>query len=408
MNNDEIKSQDKKSSAKFVFIGKIKGLLTKIGKIWPDKVKRKHVLIAIGVIVLIVVLFKAVVNVRNILFKKKEAKEVFEVIDEGAPVKVYKVRRMDFKDTLPVLGMIKGYKEIMLKFQVSGLLESFNFEEGEKVQEGDIIANLEQRDALLKLKYAELELDSAKKIFELGGIIENALEKAKLEYESAKSDLEKTNIYAVSDGVLGIQDMDVGSYVSPNDRIGIFIDITKVYAEFDVIEKDVPKLKLGQKSEVFVDALPNKDFVGTVDTISPLIEGRTRTQRVRVELKNPDGVLKPGMFIRGLISTYEKKNAIIIPASSLKKKEEGYIVYVVRPEEEPAQAEGDEEKEKAVDAEKEMGTIEIRPIKISYMTQDKVEIEEGLEEGELIVMELAQDFQDKEKVEVVEIQEILY
>jgi len=219
-------------------------------------------------------------------------------------------------------------------------------------------------------------MNSAKKMFDIGAIVEDALEKSRLEYESAKSDLEKTNIYAVSDGVLGRHDIDVGSYVTPNDKTGTFVDITKVYAEFEIIEKDVPKLKLGQKTEIFVDAFPNKNFVGTIDTISPLIEGRTRTQRVRVELKNPEGELNPGMFVRGLISTYEKKSAIIVPASGLKKKEEGYVVFIVHRDKDLQQAmpEAGEESAPAGDIERDTGVIEIRPVEVAYMTQDRVAI----------------------------------
>jgi len=383
------------------------------------KVKKKTIWIIIGSIIVLLFVSKGLENIRRVLFKEKKEISELEMIGEATPVKVYKIKRMDFKDTLPVLGGIKGYKEVPLKFQTSGMLESFNFEEGERIQEGDIIANLEQKDALLKLKYTELELDKSKKMFEIGAIVEDALEKAKIEYESAKSDLEKTNIYAVTDGVLGSHIIDVGTYVTPNDKIGTFADITKVYAEFNIIEKDVPKLKLGQKCEVFVDAMPNKNFVGTVDTISPLIEGRTRTQRVRIELKNPEGELKPGMFSRGLISTYEKKDALIAPASSLKKKDEGYVVFIVHREEKAEEA-LKEEKEKGKKEEKkeskkeeaatarDIGIVEIRQIAIGYMTQDLVEVDKGLEEGELVVIELYQELQDKEKVEIAEVQEILY
>ena len=377
------------------------------------RMNKKYIWIAVGVVLAIALIFRGIGNIKNVLFKpKKEEVEDLSLIGEVTPVKVYKIKRIDFKDTLPVMGTIKGYKEVGLKFQTSGILESFNFEEWEKIQEGDIIANLEQKDALLKLKYAELELNTAKKLLEVGAIVEDALEKTRLEYESARSDLEKTNIYAVSDGVLGSHDLDVGTYVTPNDKIGTFADITKVYAEFDIIEKDAPKLKLGQKSEIFVDALPNKNFVGTVDTISPLIEGRTRTQRVKVELKNPESVLYPGMFTRGLISTYEKKNAIIVPASGLKKKEEGYVVFVVHRDKDMQQ--GEETDAQSADAppaigmDRDTGVIEIRLVQVAYMTQDRVEIGEGLQEGELIVMELYQELQDQEKVEVAEVQEILY
>ena len=330
---------------------------------------------------------------------KKEEEQV-EVVSEATPVKVYKTKRMNFKDTLPVMGTIRGYKEVQLKFETSGVLESFNFEEGERIQEGDIVANLNQRDALLKLKYAELEVEKTNKLFDVGGIDRIKLEQAKLEYESAKSDFEKTNIYAVSDGILGSRDADVGSYLTPNDAIGTFVEIEDVYAVFDVIEKDSPKLKLGQKTEIFVDAYPNKSYKGTVDSISPIVEGRTRTQNIKIELRNPDFKLKPGMFARALISTYEKDNALTMPTSAFKKKEAEYFAYVIHKDEKDG-----------AEAEKttfETGSVEVRKIEIGYLTQDIAEVAKGLGEGELIIVEAFQEFKDKEKVEISEVQETIF
>jgi len=368
------------------------------------KFKKNYILIVIGVLIVGIILARTLGNIQGALFKKRPGAEVseFKIAGEAVPVKVYKVKRTSFKDTLPVMGNIKGFKEIELKFETSGVLESFNFEEGERVQEGDIIANLNQKDALLKLKYAELEVEKTKKLYEAGGIDRIKLEQSKLEYESARSDFEKTNIYAVSDGILGSRDMDPGAYVTPNDKIGVFVDIGDVYAEFNVIERDSPKLKLGQKCEIFVDAYPNKGFKGTIDSISPIVEGRTRTQSVKIELRNPGMKLKPGMFVRALISTYENDNALIIPTSAFKKKDNDYFVYVVHKEE---LAEGAEEGKEAI---LERGIVEVKKVEIEYLTQDAAEIAKGLEEGQLVIVEVFQEFKDKEKVEITEVQETIF
>ncbi len=370
------------------------------------KIKFKKNYIPAMIIVLIagIILARTLGNIQRALFKKVPEKGASElqVVGEAVPVKVYKVKRMNFKDTLPVMGNIKGFKEIELKFETSGVLESFNFEEGERIQEGDIIANLNQKDALLKLKYAELEVEKAKKLHKAGGIDRIKLEQAKLEYESAKSDFEKTNIYAVTDGILGSRDMDPGAYVTPNEEIGVFVDISDVYAEFNVIERDSPKLKLGHKCEVFVDAYPNKAFKGTVDSISPIVEGRTRTQNIKIELKNPKMQLKPGMFVRALVSTYENENALIIPTSAFKKKDADYFVYLVHKNK--VTAETEEEKESVL----EKGVVEVKKVSIEYLTQDAAEIAEGLKEGDLIIVEAFQEFKDKEKVEIAEVQETIF
>ena len=395
--------------------------------------KKRLLFIAVIAVVGIIVLARTTANIQKALFQKKDMAPQralgLKFEEETMPVKVFKVKKTEFRDTLPVIGTVKGSKEVDLKFQVAGIIESFNFEEGERIQDGDIIASLIQRDQLLKLKYAEIELGKNKKLFEIGAISPLKLEQAKLEYESARSELDKTNIYAMANGLLGARLMDAGSYVTPNDRVGIFVDIDKVYAEFNIIEKDVPKVALGQKAEVFADAYMNKTFNGVIDRIAPIIEGRSRTETVKVELDNKEGMLKPGMFVRALISTYEKKDDIVIPASAIKRKENETFVYAVTREEPKAKAAetvsqkksatkkawwdlgktkkkedpqaGPESKEKAP----EYGTVEVRKVELGYTTQDLLEVREGLKEDELIIVEVQEELKDKSRVEISEVQE---
>ncbi|MDO8536021.1 MAG: efflux RND transporter periplasmic adaptor subunit [Candidatus Omnitrophota bacterium] len=410
-------------------------------KLDPKKFKfnKKTFFMIIIALIVLVLIVRTTGNIQKVLFKKKsdiasKAKPItFE--EEATAVKAYKIKRMDFKDTLPALGNIKGFKEVELKFQVPGIVESINFEEGEKIQEGDIIASLNQKDALLKLKYAELELSKNKKLFEIGAISPMKIEQSNLEYESAKSDLDKTNIYAVSNGLMGPRAMDVGSYFSPNEtgyKVGVFINVDKVYAEFNIIEKDIPKIALGQKVEVFADAYPGKTFSGSIDRISPVIEGRSRTQTIKVELDNKDNMLKPGMFVRSLISTYEKKDALVIPASAFKKKENEYMAFVIHKEEPKKAVESALTKDKGKNKEKglfgifggkkkeepklqnqalpkekaaEYGTIETRKITPGYMSEDLVEVDKGVQEDELVVVEVQEEFKDKARVEIAEVQE---
>ena len=129
-------------------------------------IKKKYLVIAAVILIAGLILARTLGDIQRVIFGKKPPKEAaeLELAGEAIPVKVYKIKRMSFKDTLPAMGTIKGLRRIDMKFETNGIMESFNFEEGERIQEGDIIANLNQRDALLKLKYAELELEKNKKI----------------------------------------------------------------------------------------------------------------------------------------------------------------------------------------------------------------------------------------------------
>jgi membrane fusion protein, multidrug efflux system len=364
------------------------------------------------------------------VFKKAQKEEPQKQLAElPVPVKVYKLARVSFRDTLPSLGTIRGFREYAMRFATSGTVEYINFKEGERITQGDIIASLDQREALLKLEYAKIEMDKQAKLFELGSVTETRLKQSQLEYQSAKTELDKTNLVAVSDGYIGGIEVDKGFYVTPQDKVCTFVDVKDVYIEFGVIEKDIDKIKEGQNVEITVETYPDQIFKGKVDSVSPMVEGRSRTVKVRSKLSNVDEKIKPGMFGRVNVLVYEKDQALVIPSSSFKKKEDQHFVYLVHLEEpkedaapeaaafEPAAAGKKAKKgkrERVVEAPVEeepqatMGTVEIRNIELNYATPDAIEVKEGLEEGDLVIVDVEQELQDKAKVEITETQEGIF
>ena len=402
------------------------------------RVNKRKLFSIIGIVFAAVFLFSFIKDhvscVGGFPVYKKTKKEVVTKPVEAppAPVKVYKVAKVSFRDTLPSLGTIKGFHEVDLKFPVAGYVEYINFKEGEKITQGDIIASLDQKEALLKIEYAKVQLETQTKLFELGSIIEGKLKQTQLEYQSAKVDLDKTDLVALSDGYIGSVEVGKGSYVTPQDKVGTFVDLKDVYVEFGVIEKDIAKVKEGQNVEVVVDSYPDQVFKGQVESVSPIVEGRSRTVKVMSKLANADEKIKPGMFGRVNVLIYEKEQALVIPSSSFKKKDNQYFVYIVHLEEpKPTQtvekAEAllipdkkskdkakkrigtSKDRQEAVEEPKAaFGTIEVRTIEVSYATPDAIEVKEGVEEGDLIVVDVEQELQDKAKVEITETQEGIF
>ncbi len=359
--------------------------------------------------------------------KKKIAEKAPEQIP--MPVKVYKVAKVNFQDKLPSLGTVKGFRQYELKFPVSGNIEYINFKEGERITQGDIIASLDQKEQLLKLEYAKIDMEKQTKLFELGSIIETKLKQSQLEYQSAKVELDKTNLVAPSDGYVAAMEYEKNAYVTPGDKIAVFVDYKDVFVEFGVIEKDIAKVKLEQNVEFVFDTFPDQVFKGQVDSISPLVEGRSRTAKIRSKLSNPDERIRPGMFGRVSVLVYEKEDAIVIPNAAFKKKNDQYVVYLVHPEEQKAEdaaeaqdaeakvekkqkKKGANEKEEQAPPPEEpkaaYGTVEVRPIEIGHASPDAIEIKEGLEEGDLIIVDVEQDMQDKARVEISETQEGIF
>lgn len=330
---------------------------------------------------------------------------------EAVPVRCYKVAPMDFKDELSVMGSVKGGVEIPLRFEVNGVISSINFREGDLINKGEVIASLDKKDAQLKIDYAKSKWESAKtqalaakkkyeihkSLYDIGGIIKAKLEEveleaksaaeqaksAEVEVKSAEAELKKTDLIASREGVMGTREAEAGEFVTPNNKIATLYDVTEVFVELGIVEKDIDKVAIGQDAMITVDAHSGAVFNGRIDYVYPVIEGKSRTLTAKVKLSNPDVQLLPGMFARAMITVAEFKNAIVIPSLSLNKKDEGYTVSTVSGQ----------------------NQVQIKPVGVEYITTDYSVISEGLYESELVVTEAPQELKEGMPVQIIEVQE---
>ena len=387
--------------------------------------------------------------------------------DAPVAVKGFKVGRFNYEDSMNVLGTIKGAMELKLSFEIPGVINSINYKEGERYEEGALLVSLKQDDILLRLKRAQAAFNKAEsqakvaenevveneKLLKMGAIPPSTLEKKRLEMDAAKyeaeaqrlemkaneSMLEKSNLYAPSSGMLGDLNVEEGENISQSTLIGTHINIEYVYAEFGIVERDVQKITLGQKAKVFVDAYPDKTFEGVIENIAPQISGTSRTSTAKVRIENPEGLLMPGMFARVRIMLYSKKDALVVPTDAIQGGEGEKFVYVIKmaggaSRTEPkvagamgssglgallamtGGAKGQQKIEKKDDkgggkpAEKvsskiEGGTVEKRPVTVGYTRTDYSQIDAGVTEGEIIAMTGFERLEDGKKIRLIETQE---
>ncbi|MBN1594294.1 efflux RND transporter periplasmic adaptor subunit [candidate division FCPU426 bacterium] len=321
----------------------------------------------------------------KILFKeKKQVEETggVAVADVGTRVNVLKISKTDFSDSILAMGTIKGFAQVNLGFQVAGNVSAFYFREGDEIKAGQIISQLDPQEQLLKYEKAKVDYSNAQSLYDLGAIIPAKLEEARINLELAENDLSKTAIIAPSDGILGSREVEVGSAVTPNMKIGVFLDIDDVFAEVGIMEREINKVVLGQSVKINVDAYPDLDFGGTVTNVAPMVKGKSKTLNVKVQIANPYRLLLPGMFVRVRIKIFETKNAIIIPRPALKKVKGAYHVFTVN----------------------QNNKAEFKTVKLGYVTTDNVQITEGINEGELVVVEGMEELKDGAKVQIMEYQ----
>lgn len=134
-------------------------------------------------------------------------------------------------------------------------------------------------------------------------------------------------------GTVMMRHVAIGDYVKEGMPLFKVTDLTKVWAMFDAYESDLPWIKLGDKLDFTIQALPGKVFSSKVTYIDPFINGKTRVTKVRVEISNPKLTLKPEMFTSGLLKSKitETGKHIIVPKSAILWTGKRAIIYVKVP-----------------------------------------------------------------------------
>jgi Cu(I)/Ag(I) efflux system membrane fusion protein len=144
-------------------------------------------------------------------------------------------------------------------------------------------------------------------------------------------------ITATSSGIVTARRVNNGDYVSQGSVLYDVSDLSRVWVQFDAYESDLSFLKKGGKIEFTIQALPGSAYSGTIAFIDPFIDPVNRVAKVRVEIGNPGGKLKPGMFATGVVNAnlVEFNNKLVIPRSAVLWTGKRSVVYVKQPGEEP-------------------------------------------------------------------------
>ncbi|MBU1121073.1 MAG: efflux RND transporter periplasmic adaptor subunit [Candidatus Omnitrophota bacterium] len=319
--------------------------------------------------------------------EREKEKQNFEDNNGYMPVVfVTSVKREDFKNVLSYYGIIKGFRESKLRFAVQGSIGKIHFNEGQKVDKNAIIAVLDQEEIKTKIEYAELEYKNNEKLFSMGAVSKETLEKSKLELRLTRLDLEKTIIKAPCKGIINTINFEEREFVTPQDEIAGFFDINEVFCEIGIPENDISKIRIGQEVEVFIDAYPSRCFTAKIGRILPRMENETRMQIVKIKLPNNEELLKPGMFARTHIITYQKKNALVIPTAALKKTDQTWQVYTVTLQ----------------DSKK--GIVTLSKVSPGFLGYTWAQINSGVKEGEYIISDaiaLKYSLTDNSPVEII-------
>ena len=136
-------------------------------------------------------------------------------------------------------------------------------------------------------------------------------------------------VRAPFDGDLGVRKVEVGQYLTAGTQIVSLTDLSNLFLNFTVTEKDSGALKVGQAVRIKVDAYPGRDFDGKITTIEPQISTDTRNIRVQATIANPEKILKPGMFASTTVVLPDKPPVVTVPETAVDYTLYGDSVFLI-------------------------------------------------------------------------------
>jgi membrane fusion protein, multidrug efflux system len=259
------------------------------------------------------------------------------------PVSIATARSEVIPNLLTAVGDLAAVHQVNVTSDVSGRITEIMFESGTTVMAGSPLVQLfdapDQGDlANFKAQavVAQLSLDRAKQLAARQFGPQSTVDQAQATYDQANAGIAKTEalisqklVRAPFDGQLGVRHVEVGQFLTAGTQIVTLTDLSSLYANFTVTEKDSGQLKVGQTVRVVVDAYPKRNFEGKITAIEPQIATDTRNIRVQATIANPDHILKPGMFATTTVVLPDKPPVVTVPETAVDYTLYGDSVYLL-------------------------------------------------------------------------------
>jgi multidrug efflux system membrane fusion protein len=259
------------------------------------------------------------------------------------PVTVAEAKSEVIPNLLTAVGDLAAVHQVNVTSDVSGRITDIMFTAGAAVKGGSALVQLfdapEQGDlASFKAQAtgAQLALDRAKQLAARQFGPQSTVDAAQATFDQANAGIAKTEaiisqklVRAPFDGELGVRHVEVGQFLTAGTQIVTLTDLSTLYANFTVTEKDSAALEVGQTVRVAVDAYPGRTFEGKINAIEPQIATDTRNIRVQATLDNPDHILKPGMFTTTTVVLPDKPPVVTVPETAVDYTLYGDSVFLI-------------------------------------------------------------------------------
>jgi len=310
---------------------------------------------------------------------------------------VEKVQLRSFPLSAEALGNARANESIEVRAEITAAITAIRFAEGELVEQGTVLVELENAEQLADLAAAKAalvesssQLNRSEELFKSKLVSASQMEQLRAKQEAdlaavhaAESRLEQTIIRAPFNGRLGLRRVSLGSVVDTDTVITTLDDSSRIKLDFDVPEVFIASLEPGLGVSARSAAWPEARFEGVVSTIDTRVDPISRTIAVRAILPNAEGRLRPGMFLTVSLLK-EDVQSLVIPEEAIVPERSKQFVFVVG----------------------ENDVAEMREVKTGRRRPGEIEILQGLEEGERVITEGSIKTRDGQTVRIISQQSI--
>ena len=332
-----------------------------------------------------------------------------------AVVSTSKAGYQDWQPELRAVGTLRAVRGADLALDVAGLVTRVNVKSGDEVKEGQLLLQLRDSEDLALLHQLEAAAALADVTFARARDQLAVQVISKADYDQTAADLKvkhaavaqqevnvaKKQLRAPFSGRAGIVTINPGTYLNSGTTVVTLQQLDPIYVDFHVPQKDLARLRTGEKVALGLDAFQGRTFAGTVNAISPKVDADTRNVQVEGKVANPDHVLTPGMFTNVSVDVGSTQRYLTLPQTAVVYNPYGETVFVVLTKAEAdrrqaaAAANDDPPNDKEQQAKKPAkGPPPLPPdalvVQQTFVTTgptrgDQVAILKGLQEGDVVV-----------------------
>jgi len=278
----------------------------------------------------------------------------------ATPVVVASAAVGDMEERIEGTGELAAPDRAVIAAEVDGRITEVRVDEGVHVTSGEVLlaidperrrldadsASAQLRDAEASLVVAQREYERATALHDQGIASDSLLDQRSTELSRARARrdsslaasgvasklLRDASVRAPFAGLVARREVSRGDYVRTGQALLEVVALDPIEVEFSVAERDTARVAPGQPVTVTVAPYPNERFVGAVSAVSPVIDPRTRTMRVKARIPNADRRLRPGLFARTDLGVAKRSGVVLVPAEAVLQRADGEVIFTVGPD----------------------------------------------------------------------------